>query len=204
MTTHIPNLYRSTLHYASFCAIVNENDKKRASALVKPPVDIDCEVTAGKVKFRITLKTSIDSDKDVHIHVNVARLDFLDKEALPKERGSLADWQATLEKLHGLSLNLGLIGSYRLPWNKIPEDGLIRGLAGVSTDVGGQSLSLTGAEIAIQGAPYTKLTWSKNNGAVQGEIFARLDSILSESYLDEAANLLEKGLLRFVFEEMDR
>jgi len=202
MTTRIPNLYKTHLVVVSFCSFVADKDKKQAQVLAKVPVEIDCEASTGKSKHRVSLGASVDSDKDVHVHVDLARLDLLDKGALPPKQNTLSDWNSTLDKLHGLSIRLRVVGNYRIPWKSVPEEGLIQSLSDLSAEAGGLTMSLKGADFEIGGGgPCTNLTWSKRGEFIRGEIFARFETVLSDSYLEDAVKVLDQGIRRLVLEE---
>jgi hypothetical protein len=206
MAIRIPNLTHSYLVVVNYCAYIDSARTNRAAEAIRETgrVEIECDVEADNSPDRIGLIVELDRDNDVHVHVEFARRDSIVGEILPEESGSIDDWQRAIGRLHGYPLNLFVSGLYKLPWKDVPAGGLVRGLSSISTETGSVTLSLTGAEIAIKGpSPYRRITWSKSKDSLRGEVFARTEVVLSDTYLEDGLKLLNDGIRRFILEEKD-
>jgi hypothetical protein len=195
-------LHQYDLTYVAVCGYVKELPG-RAIADVEP-VDIDRVLVLDGHDHRVGLLIGPAEDGRLHVHFNIARLEELDESDMPEKCGDIDDMPGAIESLYGCSIQLLAYGSYRAEWDRVSQSGLIHGLSGVSSEAGDLTLSLTGSEISIKGSSgCTKFTWSKVKDRVRGTIVARIEVPISERYLEDAANLLDAGVRRFVLEEID-
>jgi hypothetical protein len=201
MTTHIPNLKQTRVHFASFCMYLDA--EATASAIrLGLPIEMDFNAVEGESEYRIGLQVNgSDKDGEVHVHVNLGRLELIDQPSLPPIKGTIEQWHHALEGLHGFSGKMNLTGAYEVPLDELPPDGLVNGIGGISTQFGKSRLSLTGAEVSIKGGPYRRVTWSKGKKWIRGEIAAAERVVISSNYLVDGLRMLDDGVCQFILEK---
>lgn len=205
MTTRIPNLYRTTLQYASFCSYILKPDLDRAVEIVRgldSTTVVDCVIEIEGQTHRVSLTAATDDDGDVHVHAYLARSEYLEGYPLPDPKGNLGLLQDTLARFHEMSANLGFNGTYEALKSDLPNGGIVRELSSVTTELHGMKLSLTGAEVQITGKGFRKITWSQLKDKIQGDIHtARKLGTISSEYMEEGVRMIDAGVRQIILSD---
>lgn len=189
----IPNLYHTRLHYISICACFPAADAVRW-VQEKGKQSFDCEVGDDDAPMRISLQTDEFSSKGAHVHIFLARRDDLDKKEKTEASGTLADIRETIASFSEMEVQLRLKGNYQIDNSELPAMGSIAAMTRFSSQADKLELSLTGAELSVKGSVYRKVTWSKGKDKIRGEIYAILDDVIGDNYLDRAVTTLNDGV----------
>lgn len=167
----------------------SKEESHRQFLLAAEPIDRDAKY--GNDHW-LHLLANAGSGDEFHFHIDVVR------SFGPKKRPSgesVEDLADRILQLAGLTERARIRATYALA--ERPAKGLIPALS-ISTNVGGDSFSLTGAQLMIKGTPYVELSWSSRpDEPMIVEIEAVTPITVSETFLVEAEQLLRKGLDRF-------
>lgn len=206
MTTGFPDLHQTKLQYVSLCLYVDAGDELADELTCDlGAVQIECEPTLNGHDHRLNLQIEPpDDDDEVHVHVNFARLSYIDPFELPPIAGSLADVDRALEQLGGAHGRLACFGHYQIDMGDLPKEGLIARLGGISLKTGKLELSLSGGELSIKGSVFNRIQWSIRKNLVTGVLStAPTSATVSSRYIEEAVKTLDDGVRSYVLHVTD-
>ncbi len=111
-----------------------------------------------------------------------------------------------LEPLKGHEVFASIAADFVLPVDTLPSRGMIRTILGVSTESCGSQLSLTGAEMSIDGDLFQRLQWNfiEEGEFIDAKLYAETEADVGDDYIANAAQLMRQGVECFVLESEER
>jgi hypothetical protein len=136
---------------------------------------------------------------DKHVHVDCAVPRYFEEGLLPKVTHRKADVLAVLQIVLGAEIKVGVAGSFRIPMQQVPEQGLIRNLQ-TKTQSGGLSLEVTGAKLSIEGAPVGFISWEipRSHNEAYVKIVGARHLRIAPSYLSDCLEWITRQMQFFV------
>ncbi|MCE9555293.1 MAG: hypothetical protein K8T91_18230 [Planctomycetes bacterium] len=115
--------------------------------------------------------------------------------------GSLPDSEAIsaigteVGRFIGTTADAWVFGEYSIPSERSPKHGIVPAMQGISTDVGGYTLSLAGAKMSIKGPHFIELEWStESSGAIRASLSARNKFVVSYDIFRDVNKFLREGI----------
>jgi hypothetical protein len=139
------------------------------------------------------------SGPDGHLHADIARREYFKSNKFPT---TTHDWdQVKTEWNRFIGQNALVRGSglYRLQTTRLPEGGIIRFMS-VESSSSAVSMKLTGATLAVTGAPIQKLNWKfrEKGTKVDVELEFRDTKSISDLYLQDAEARVNEAFELFI------
>jgi hypothetical protein len=124
---------------------------------------------------------------------------------MPPPHG-IDDVQDLVNKLHGEKIHGGIGGAFSIPVNQLPDRGAVRLMLEVSTKIGKGDILLKGAQFLVQNYdPYQEVSWWSGQRGGETNLFvsigARNVTVVEDDYLENAVQVLTRGLRELVLEE---
>jgi hypothetical protein len=206
MTTRIPDLTATRLHQVAVCVFFEADDAKACAVSAKSGIlRAEGPVEGGSHWLTLVVEpSSEDEDGETHLHVNLFRASWFEDE-LPPPNGDINRLNDIVEQFKGCTGRLYVFGSFEVPLEEVPKEGLVRELSRVSTEVGGLKISLSGAELSIQGGQFRRVNWSVRKDQLRGELRSGTSPIeISSTYVDDAVRFLSDGINKIIFAQDTR
>lgn len=130
-----------------------------------------------------------------HLHVDCALAGCFPKGNAPTTTKKKSEIAQFLEHFIGIDVDVRVSGFFKVPFNRLPEEGLIRILFTEHKTVG-TSIRLTGATMSITGMPIEEISWSINQKKKEVELIlagSKADTINS-NYLPRLLEWIEQQL----------
>jgi hypothetical protein len=202
MTTRIPDLSATRLHFVVVCMHFDPADKAACAQSEKlGHLELRglIQTTVGQQFLDLTLEPPGENeDGEPHLHLNLARSDWFAGGKTPSS-GNIGQWDEIVKSFQGLSGRLYTQAAFQVPRDELPKDGLVSGLGQVTTEVAGFKVSLAGAELAIQGGQFRRIQWTVGKEWLRGEIRSvPSPGTISDSYVEESVRFLDDGINRII------
>ena len=154
---------------------------------------------ASVTREKSKLYVRVALDEGAHFHVDIARPSYFGTGNIPKPTHSWESVQKFWAKFLNQKIKLRGVGFYNLPYDALPEAGLIKSVA-VESKSGEIGMRLTAGTISLSGAPIQRLKWSLKNAekTVAVELETRKEQVLSELYLLDAQKIVDGSFKVFV------
>lgn len=156
----------------------------------------------GDVCIRLVIQAELGEDTHGHIHLDLAKSsdDFASLDAF--DLVPIDDLFKQIEPLKGHKVFASIAAGFVFSVEDLPIRGMIRTMLGVSTQSCGSQLSLTGAEMSIDGDLFQRLKWklSDDDELVEAQLYADTETALASDYISSAARLMRQGVECFVLE----
>jgi hypothetical protein len=158
-------------------------------------VDLDAEYGA-KHGMHVMTSARTKPKRHFHLHVDLNRQP-------PKVRNGASEQPST-----AIEAILGFVGrsatsmvraSYRVPLDDLPSGGPIQAFLGIATSAGGYNLAFGGALMLIEDEQLDSVFWQLDEvETVAIGMVARISTTIHETYLTEAAQIVNDGFARIV------
>ena len=161
----------------------------------KEPKTMVAQYTIGRSSGYIGL--TVGGEQSKHFHLDIWKRGVL--KAPPKTTATREKIETLVEKFAGESLYLRAFGSYVVPIDALPEEGLVRSnLLDLSED--GLTIKQSGAKFTIDGAPISQIVWTLSDDAKSAEITVESigEATISPNYILEQLAVLDSGFATFV------
>lgn len=133
----------------------------------------------GNEQMILVLIVGDKSSKHIHIDL-VKESDYRTKEG--QSRVTADEIQSRLAPLMGQPIAVSFFGRYRIPVASLPKGGLIDTLK-FNVNTNDFSLTVTGSELSITGAPINKLSWKAGNEHVVVDLDGEINTTINKDYL---------------------
>jgi hypothetical protein len=128
-----------------------------------------------------------------HIHIDYVRKDEYG-DTSDSEQLRIEEIQDRLNRIVGEPISGTFLGRYRLPLSVLPERGLINA-SRFGFEHGQLSITMSGGELAIEGAPIQSLNWRiKKNSDIVIDLKGKMDTMIDHDYLIRYYDLLNQCL----------
>lgn len=156
----------------------------------------------GDISIRLVIEAEIGEDAYGHIHFDISKTPDGFASLHEFDIVPIDDLFKQLEPLKGHEVFASIAADFVFSIGDLPRRGMIRTVLGVSTESCGSQLSLTGAEMAIDGDLFRQLKWklSENDWLVETQLYADTETKIGRDYISDAAELMRQGVGRFVLE----
>ncbi len=206
MSLEFPEFGDELLQRFSVCARFNVDSGSRLDGLPERTLSKTAHGGLGN-SFSAWLAVDVDATNSyAHAHFDFERVSGPEKATTENfVLKSNDEIGALIAPFFGQAATIELSGEYLVPFDALPEHGIIATLRGVGTESCGSSMLLDGASMAIDGDLFYKLKWNFDyeSDSVCASLFATSESAISDKYLVELADLMRSGLNCFVFEDPD-
>ncbi|UCH63283.1 MAG: hypothetical protein JSU77_02180 [Fidelibacterota bacterium] len=196
MPLELPSFINTKCVGITACATIELEDNELAEGL-KDPMEMTAlyEIDGKAVIIHVHTGKAGES----HLHIDCVLSSYYDEEPKQKEMNTIDEVSAFILKLAGSSVAIGTIGGFIVPLNELPEHGTIRSLS-AEKRTGDMSITLTGAKLAITGAPIERVEWEifENKEHVFIAIYSNKAEILDEQYLTRVAEWVEAQFYLFI------
>ncbi len=149
----------------------------------------------------VYLRISSGGKSGKHLHIDFALDSFFPKGEKPKATHKKAEITALLNEAIGATVDVGVIGYFKLPIEELPERGLVRSLY-TEQKTGGIAIKLVGGQLTITGAPVRYISWSviKDGKKIGLRIEAEKKGIveIDEMYLQSQLDWINNQFRLFV------
>ena len=105
-----------------------------------------------------------------------------------------------LDALVGSDIEVTCFGSFVVPLDELPEQGLIRSLSSLEAKTDGVGLRLTGGSLSVRGAEVSRIRWSiqPEGKTANVLIIGERQLAITENYLEEALVWIDDQFQRLV------
>lgn len=136
------------------------------------------------------------------LHIDYVRSSEFKKWKIDVEGVSMESMQNDLGKLTGQRISGTFMGRYVVPISSIPPSGIIAFLS-FETKSGKMSMSMTGAELAISGAPVDSLSWKldRTKKHVTVDLRGKINREINSDYLTDLRATLDMAFKILVAQE---
>jgi hypothetical protein len=209
-TLELPDLHEY-LERATFCANVElqkanvpKDSQYLESSFILTDGKYSHDNPSSPTTIRLIFSGYEDVEENVHYHFDFERTPGDVPESFDK-----VDILKVIEVpsvIEGALAHVYLSADFAIPLDECPARGMIPTLLGVETKSCGYDMSLSGAEMAIDGGDvFTKLKWSLNDdtNCINAHIEGFTVTEISSKYLVNLANLMDDGLHCFILETQD-
>jgi hypothetical protein len=183
---------------ASFCGFIPARDYGQEERLPSAdrPLTAEYKRSGKKVFVRLLLPFPYDEDGDIHIH-----LDFY-AQTQKRLLAPNSDVKSILDRLDhfiGKKILLNLEGTFRTSIAALPH--FVRPLLH-EYSAGDIHVRLTGGTLTVRGAPIQTISWRLTDASATDRVSltlgSRTEAVLSESYLVDGLDTLERTFKAFV------
>ena len=188
MSIRLPQFEDGFSSMFTACAEVAVKDKKLAELLTKKQEMIAAyESSRGPALFRVMVR----NEPGNFVHVDCALEQHFLPQEVPKPNKKVDRLEAFLDPFLGLTAEIGLVGTFRVPLRTLPPRGIIRILS-EEQKTAGVSIRLTEGTFEFAGCPVSRIQWSieAEAGIVSAIVFAAKEGVLGESYLADSTKWL--------------
>jgi len=133
-----------------------------------------------------------------HVHIDVYKREAFGA-VPPKQTHKRKDIEKILDRFMGSKITTSSFGRFLLPIDELPKEGLILSTFFVKKQ-GDLSITMSGANFLIKGAPIRNIAWQfvKGGPLIRIDIDARIETEIRNDYLIKQIQLLDSGLRLFV------
>lgn len=209
MALRLPNFDNPHLVQISACTWLPEPNEEISTRLTELSKDFFSRVAkigegAEANYLRLIIRPSKKPGGAIHVHIDYAHRKAFGEDS-PNPNVNSKEILDILGEIANQKAYINGIGTYRIPWNSLPENGIIRA-ARVAIQIGTAALEQTAATFKIKGAPLTEIEWKISDKDDDAEIDL---SILSEGVIDDDVLMksyigLESAWLKLVMIDMRR
>jgi hypothetical protein len=142
----------------------------------------------------------IEDGDDWHCHVNLFSTSYRERPSVIDD--TIDELTIVLDWFVGCKTDVTFGGRFSLDRSKMPAKGLVDGFDGISTEVSGARLTMTGAEMTIEGSPFYSLRWNVIGKRVDGSLAAHISEFeITAGYLDTGIAQIEQGIDTLLLEK---
>jgi len=146
------------------------------------------------------VRASLGYKQIPHLHVDCVLRKYFPKDRIPKVTHKKAEVLKIIERVLGTTIELSIVGCFKVPMTELPEGGIIHSLS-VEQKTVDVSIRLTGGSYTLTGAPVKEIHWrelQEGKRLVHVRIKGEKTSKVSEAYLREMWDWINDQFSLFV------
>lgn len=155
MLIKLPDFKDTQCVWVRACGQIETEDPYLIEILGKKNTYIASYEAHGKKAFLRVLTGRLTKQ---HLHIDCALSTIFNKNHQPKTTNEVDDVISIVSNFIGKKISIGVMGTFELSLNELPEYGLLRSLS-TEERTGDISIKLVGGDFEITGAPIQHVKW---------------------------------------------
>ena len=155
MSIQLAKLADSECLFLTACAQLKDPSAAQAEII---RVDRDLTGKAGAGSSQLFLHVGTGGSRNAHLHLDLAQAKYFLNRRKPRKNCEMAECTDLIGKLSGVAVDVAVTGVFDVPFDRLPESGLIHTLT-AKEGTGAASIRLVGATLALKGMPLSSVSW---------------------------------------------